>query len=135
MTTNKYLDKHVIRIGLICGLIGGGLMVYLGIADFGLGYIHGYLFFINYLLTMFVGLAAYKNLEKKNTTYLKRLSVGLLIYSVTTICFIIYSYFFGKYNTERTFQDKLSVPLILIAFGLFLSSLLALCFKTRQSWK
>ena len=133
MTTNKYFDKHVIRIGLISGLVGGGLMVYLDFADFGLGYIHGYLFFINYLLTMFVGLAVYKNLEKKNTTYLKRLSVGLLIYSVTTVCFIIYSYVFGKYSTERTLQDKLIVPLILIAFGLFLSSLLALCFKTRQS--
>ena len=117
MTTHKYYDRQVIRIGLISGLIGGGLMVYLGIADFGLYYMHAYLFIINYLLTMFIGLTVYKKLEKGNTTYLKRLTVGLLIYSVTTICFIISSFIFSKYSPERTLQDKVLVPLILIRFA------------------
>jgi len=134
MTTSKYYDNQVIRIGIIFGLIGGGLMVYLGFADFGLYYLHGYLFIINYLLTMIVGLTVYKRLEKANTTYLRRLTVGLLIYAVTTVCFAISSFIFNKYASERTLQDKIFVPLIAIAFGLLLSSLLAISFKTRQ-WK
>ena len=131
MATSKYYDKEVISIGLIFGLIGGGLMVFLGFADFGLYYLHGYLFIINYLLTMIVGLTFYKNLSKSESTYLKRLTTGALIYGLMTICFEIMSIIFGKLSINRTWEDNVFVPLILIAFGLILSSLLALFFKPR----
>ena len=119
-------------MGLIFGLIGGGLMIYLGFADFGLFYLHGYLFIINYLLTMIVGLTVYKKLAKAESTYLKRLTTGLLIYTLMTICFTIYSVIFEKLSNDRTWEDKVFVPLILIAFGLILSSLLALTLKPRN---
>ena len=34
---NKYIDIKVIRIGLLTGIMGAGLMIYLGTADLGLG--------------------------------------------------------------------------------------------------
>jgi len=132
MTISKYFDNQVIRIGLIFGLIGGGLMVFLGFADFGLYYLHGYLFIINYLLTMTVGLTVYKRLAKVESTYLKRLITGLLIYTFMSICFFINSVIFGKLSNNRIWEDKVFVPLILVAFGLVLSSLLALTFKPRN---
>lgn len=131
MTTSKYFDNQVIRIGFIFGLIGGWFMVSLDFTDFGLYYLHGYLFLINYLLTMIVGLAVYKKLAKDESTYLKRLTTGFLIYALTTICFTIDSVIFGTLSNNRTWEDKLFVPLILIAFGLILSSLLALFFKPK----
>lgn len=135
MTTSKYCDNQVISIGLIFGLIGGGLMVYLGFTDLGLYYLHGYLFIINHLLTMIVGLTFYKKLAKDQSTYLKRLTTGLLIYTLTTICFTMNSVIFGKLSNERTLEDRVFVPLILVVFGLILSSLLALLFKPRTIQK
>ena len=132
MTTRKYFDKQVIRIGLIFGLIGGGLMIYLGFADFGLHYLQGYLFLINYLLIIITGLAFYKKTAKDKSTYIKRFITGLFIYFLSTICFFINSVIFGKLSYDRTFEDRVFVPLILIAFGLILSSLLALLFKPSK---
>lgn len=111
--------------------MGGGLMVYLDFADFGLYYLHGYLFILNYLLTMIVGLIVYKKLVKDESTYLKRLTTGLLIYALTTICFAINALIVGKLRNSRTWEDKVFVPLILVAFGLILSALLALLIKPR----
>lgn len=131
--TNKFYDMHVLRIGSLFGLIGGALMIYLLVADFGLGYIHGFLFILNYLLVMLVGLAFYKKRANGITSYLKRFSLGILIYCIMSVCSIIYSTYFAEGNPERTMPDKLFVPLIFIAIGLFLSSLLALCFKTAKT--
>ena len=85
MRANKFYDKQVIRIGLVFGLIGGGLMVFIRFTDFGLYFLHGYLFLINYLLTMIVGLTIYKKLAKDKSTYLKRLFTGVLILSLIHI--------------------------------------------------
>lgn len=131
MTTSKYHDNQVIRIGVIFGLIGGGLMVFLGFADFGLYYLHGYLFIINYMLTIIAGLIVYKKLAKNESTYLKRVTTGLLIYALTTLCFTINSVIAGKLSNHTTWEDKVFAPLILVLFGLILSPLLALLFKTR----
>lgn len=132
MMTNKFYDKQVFNIGIIFGLIGGLLMIGLRVADFGLGYIHGYLFLINYLLIMVIGLAVYKNRANGASTYLKRFSVGLIIYLAATICFGVYSISFRQFNQDRTMQDKLLVPLIVILFGLFLSSIFAFSFKQKK---
>lgn len=132
MTTNKFYCKQAFNIGITFGLIGGLLMIGLRIADFGLEYIHGYLFLINYLLIMFLGLAFYKNRARVILTYSKRFSIGLIIYFTATICYGIYSLAFGQYSQEHKMQDKLLVPLIAILFGLFLSSLFALFFRQKN---
>lgn len=131
MITIKYFDNHVLRISLIFGLMGGGLMVFLRFADFRLYYLNGYLFIINYLLTMIIGLSVYKKLAKHESTYLKRFTIAILIYSLTTICFTIGSIMFGNLSNQHTWEDKVFVPLILVAFGLICSSFLALFFKPR----
>tara|TARA_B100000768_G_C10894615_1_gene215118 strand:- start:39 stop:446 length:408 start_codon:yes stop_codon:yes gene_type:complete len=132
MESSKYFDNQVIRIGIIVGLIGGGLMVSLRHINLGLYHLHGYLFIINYLLNMIVGLIVYKKLKKGNTTYLKRLTVGFFIFSVTTVFFIFSSFIFNQYGSERTLQDYIFVPLIGFSIGLILSSLLAISFKAGQ---
>jgi hypothetical protein len=132
MTTNEYLDRQIIGIGLIVGIMGGGLMIYLSIADFGLYYMHSYLYFINYLLTMIIGLTVYKKVAKDNSTYLKRTITGFLIYSLTTICYLIYSTSFENFNLNRSLEEKVFGSLILIAIGLIFSLLLALFYKPRQ---
>ena len=132
---NKYIDIKVIRIGLLTGIMGAGLMIYLGTADLGLGNFHGYLFILNYLIVIIAGLLVYKNLAKENTTYFKRLTLGFLIFFVTSLFFYSYSIIFNKFSNQRTQEDKIFVPLIYIAIGLLLSSLLAMLIKHRQSWK
>ena len=132
MRANKFYDKQVIRIGLVFGLIGGGLMVFIRFTDFGLYFLHGYLFLINYLLTMIVGLTIYKKLAKDKSTYLKRLFTGVLIYTLTTTCFIINSSIFGKISNNRTWEDIVFTTLIIIVFGLMISSLLALIIRSRH---
>ena len=68
MKNTKFYDNKIIQIGLIYGLIGGIVMVFLRFVDFGLYYLHGFLFIANYLINMIVGLNIYnKSLQKKST--------------------------------------------------------------------
>ena len=135
MKANQFYNHSILRIGLIIGLIGGGLMIYLDNVNFGLGYFHGYLYIINYLLTMIISLTIYKLIAKESTTYLKGLTTGLLTYFLTTLSFIIYKIVTGRYSAQSTFIDFLLIALIIIGFGLITSSLLAFCVKSRQLWK
>ena len=132
MRTTKFYDNQVLRIGLVFGFTGGGLMIFIRFTDFGLYYLHGYLFLINYLLTMIVGLTVYKMLAKDKSTYLKRLVTGLLIYALTTICFIINFSIFGKISNNNAWEDKVLSSLIIVVFGLIMSSLLALIIRSRH---
>jgi multisubunit Na+/H+ antiporter MnhB subunit len=135
MTKSKYFDKQVICAEIIFGIIGGGLMLYLSKAEFGLYYLHGYLFIIHYLLIMIVGLTVYKKLTKEKSTYLKRLITGFLICALTTICFIISHIIFGTHSNKGTFENKVFDALIIIAFGFILSSFLALLYSSRNKSK
>lgn len=132
-TIDKYYDKQLISIGLIFGIIGGGLMSYIRNADFGLYYMHSYLYIVNYLLIMIIGLTVYKKVAKGNSTYLKRTITGFLIYSVTTTFYLIYSSSLEDFSINRNLEDKVLAPLTIIAIGLLLSSFLALFYKPRQT--
>ena len=131
MIANKFYDNQVIGIGLIFGLIGGGLMVFIRFTEFGLYFLHGYLYLINYLLIMLVGLKVYKKLAKNKSTYVKRLFTGVLIYALMTIFYIINSSIFGKISNS-TWEDKVFIPYIIVFFGLIISSLLALIIKSSN---
>lgn len=80
---------------------------------------------------MITGLIVYKRLAKYESTYLKRLITGLLVYVLTTECFTVNAVITGKLSGDATWLDKIFAHLILIGFGLILSSLLALLFKQK----
>jgi len=131
--TNKFYDRKTILIGLVLGLIGGGLMIGSTSTNLGLGNFYGYLFLIIYIFIITAGLIIYKIIEKENSSFFKRLGFAFFIYSVISIVQTFYQISSNTYGGQNnTFTENLLVILITSAIGLFLSSLLALCIKTRE---
>ncbi len=133
MKNTKFYDNKIIQIGLIYGLIGGIVMVFLRFVDFGLYYLHGFLFIANYLINMIVGLNIYNKSLQKKSTFLKRMITALFIYILTTITYVVITITFGKFNIESTSGDKLFLALISIALGLVISSILALLVNQERN--
>lgn len=133
MKNTKFYDNKIIQIGLIYGLIGGIVMVFLRFVDFGLYYLHGFLFIANYLINMIVGLNIYNKSLQKKSTFLKRMITALFIYILTTITYVVITITFGKFNIESTSVDKLFLALISIALGLVISSILALLVNQERN--
>ena len=133
MKNTKFYDNKIIQIGLIYGLIGGIIMVFLRFVDFGLYYLHGFLFIANYLINMIVGLNIYNKSLQKKSTFLKRMITALFIYILTTITYVVITITFGKFNIESTSGDKLFLALISIALGLVISSILALLVNQERN--
>ncbi len=133
MKNTKFYDNKIIQIGLIYGLIGGIVMVFLRFVDFGLYYLHGFLFIANYLIDMIVGLNIYNKSLQKKSTFLKRMITALFIYILTTITYVVITITFGKFNIESTSGDKLFLALISIALGLVISSILALLVNQERN--
>lgn len=133
MKNTKFYHNKIIQIGLIYGLIGGIVMVFLRFVDFGLYYLHGFLFIANYLINMIVGLNIYNKSLQKKSTFLKRMITALFIYILTTITYVVITITFGKFNIESTSGDKLFLALISIALGLVISSILALLVNQERN--
>lgn len=133
MKNTKFYDNKIIQIGLIYGLIGGIVMVFLRFVDFGLYYLHGFLFIANYLINMIVGLNIYNKSLQKKSTFLKRMITALFIYILTTTTYVVITITFGKFNIESTSGDKLFLALISIALGLVISSILALLVNQERN--
>ena len=131
MTNRNFLNRNFIYTGIVVGLVGGLVMIWLRIIDLGLGYIHGYLFYFNYFFIMFLGLYIYKRLSKGFSTYLERFWVGILIYLTMTICFFSFSSLFGKLSPYSTLMDKIYISIIAFFWGIFLSLVFAISFKKR----
>ena len=128
-----YFYKRSIIIGSIAGLIGGLIEIWLSKDDFGLGYFSGYLFFINYISIIAIGLAIKTRLEKEKSTYLKRLGFGFFIYSViTTIRFLNMIMFYDWAGRENTTLEDFVALIVLALIGLTISSLLALIIRPRN---
>ena len=120
------IDNKVIRSSVFAGLFGGGLLTFFFAVDLKLGYLIGYALFLTYILTMYFGRKIYGNLEIHNSTYFKRVAVGILTYFIMTSLLIIVQLTYRQFNIDGSASNYALITLIYIAFGLTLSLLFAI---------
>jgi len=125
------IDNKVIQSSVLAGLLGGGLLTFIFIVDFGLGYLGGYALFLTYILTLYFGRIVYKTLETRSSTHFKRVIVGFLTYSIMTFVLTVVQMTFRQFNINGSVTNYALITLIHIVFGLTLSLLFALRRQSR----
>jgi hypothetical protein len=115
--------KIPVKLILYTGVIGGIFMIPIHYFDYGTTNLFPWLFIINEILFMWIGLKMFK---KRNTItgYWTRFKIVFYIFLIINLINFIYSYFI-KETIDRTTSDYLIPPLMITLFGILLSALIA----------
>lgn len=125
------LNYKISNIGLLTGLMGGLIMIFLIYDPFRLYYIGGYLLMATLILTVYLSIFFYRKSKKSGTVenFLEKVIVGLLAYFTATLTSTIYQSFTGKFNLNNSVIEYMPIIAIHFAFALTLSLLFSIRLK------
>lgn len=127
---NKIKFKEIIfsktAIGIIIGVLGGLLMIYLMTDPFNLYYTGGYLLLIGMILIVFGATSMFILVGKGQKTYWNKVYVGFLAFFIMEIILRLYHGINKNQAWELNTTDLIGSTILILIFGFILSLLFAL---------
>ena len=112
-------------IGIVIGMLGGLLMIYLKTDPFNLYYIGGYLLLIVMILIVFGATSIFIQVGKGQMTYWNKVYVGFLAFFIMEIISGTYQVINKAQPWELNTTDLIGSTILILIFGFILSLLFA----------
>ena len=127
MILNQINMKQILPIVLICGLLGGGLLITTTLLP-----IKGWWIILTYAIAMFGTMYVVKADKKIELTYIKTVVIGVPTFIVMTYVLYFYIITFDNPNNGITFFGHMWRFLMVLGLALISSAILGLFFMKRN---
>jgi hypothetical protein len=127
MKANQTELTQALPLALICGLLGGGLLISRMILT-----TRGWWTLLIYAIVMIATMLILKSLKKIKATYLTAVVTGVLTFMIMTCILYVYYILFRNIATDINWQGHALRLLVMLATALASSALLGLFFLKRS---
>jgi hypothetical protein len=129
-----YINYKSSIYGLLSGLIGGVILIFLSYDPFRLYYIGGYLLMLTLILTVYFSIFFYTKSKNNgvDVNFWKKVIIGFLAYFMATLTSTINQSYTGRINFKNSVTEYLLIIAIHFAFSLMLSLIFSFLIKNAS---